>query len=199
MDTGSPPAHPGFSFRPRRNAGFSLVEVVLAIGIVSFAFVALLGLLPAGLSTFRTAIDTSNEARILQALTGKAQLTDYSKLPDLDYENKKEIFYFDEEGSATDTSLNEIPELKPQRLYEAKMFVRKASDKKSEEDLTRDLSFSTTLMVVFANIASPAAKEFDSLDTLDDVEALLHKNKGRTNVRIRTMLVSKMDAIPRRD
>lgn len=186
----------GIPLRPHRAAGFSLVEVVLAIGIVSFAFVALLGLLPAGLSTFRTAIDTSNEAHIVQALAGRAQLTDYVRLPDLDYANKQEIFYFDEEGSAVDTSNTEIPELKPQRLYEAKMFVRKAADKHSEDDLSRDLSFSTTLMVVFANMASPAAKEFDSLETLEDVEDLLKRNKGRTNVRIRTMLISKMDAVP---
>ncbi len=200
MDTGSPPAPASVPSRLRRTAGFSLVEVVLAIGIVSFAFVALLGLLPAGLSTFRTAIDTSNEARILQSITGKAQLTDFSKLPELDYTSQKEIFYYDEEGSQTDTSVSEIPDLKSQRLYEAKIFVKKASEKKADDyDLTRDLGFSTTLMVVFANMASPAAREFDTIESVDDLETLLNKQKGRTNVHIRTMLISKMDGVPHAD
>src|ERR1044072_1866403 len=41
----------GFNTR-RRSGGFSLIEVTLALGIVGFAFVVLIGLLPAGLSVF---------------------------------------------------------------------------------------------------------------------------------------------------
>ncbi len=55
---------------PRRtirfSPAFSLVEVVMAIGIVSFALVALLGLLPAGLSAQRQAL---SRARCVQALS----------------------------------------------------------------------------------------------------------------------------------
>src|SRR4051812_37258891 len=41
----------------RQRSGFTLVEVTMAIGIVAFAFLALLALLPAGNVAFRRAID----------------------------------------------------------------------------------------------------------------------------------------------
>jgi type II secretory pathway pseudopilin PulG len=45
---------------PRKSAaGFSLVEVTLAIGVIAFAFVALLGMLPVGLNTHRQSVDLS--------------------------------------------------------------------------------------------------------------------------------------------
>ena len=59
---------------------FSLVEVVIAVGIVSFAFVAILGLIPAGLSQFRQAMDTSVCAQIGQRVIMDAQQTDYEAL-----------------------------------------------------------------------------------------------------------------------
>jgi uncharacterized protein (TIGR02598 family) len=65
-----------------RQRGFSLVEVTLAIGIVSFAFLAILGLIPIGLQTFRSAIDTSVSAQIFQRVINEAQQTDFDTLVD---------------------------------------------------------------------------------------------------------------------
>lgn len=47
----------------RRDSAFSLVEVVLALGVVSFAVVAVIGLFPTALSSNRS---SSNEARASQ-------------------------------------------------------------------------------------------------------------------------------------
>jgi len=66
----------------RRQSGFSLVEVVLAVGVISFAFVAIMGLLPAGLQQFRQATDNSVCAQIAQRVIQDAQLTDFSILVD---------------------------------------------------------------------------------------------------------------------
>ncbi len=76
MQTVSSPEHPANS------AGFSLVEVALAIGVVAFAFVGLLALLPAGLTTFRRAIDTSMSAQIAQRVINDAQQSDFDVLID---------------------------------------------------------------------------------------------------------------------
>ena len=65
-----------------RPSGFSLVEVVLAVGIIAFAFVAILGLLPAGLHQFRQAMDTSISAQIAQRVIEDAQQTDFDTLVD---------------------------------------------------------------------------------------------------------------------
>jgi uncharacterized protein (TIGR02598 family) len=58
------------------------VEVVIAVGIVAFAFVAILGLLPAGLTQFRQAIDTSVCAQISQRVIMDAQQSDFDVLTD---------------------------------------------------------------------------------------------------------------------
>lgn len=73
--------------RPFRSASlraraFSLVEVVLAVGVVAFAFVAIMGLLPAGMTQFRQAIDTSVCAQIAQRVIMEAQQTDFDILTD---------------------------------------------------------------------------------------------------------------------
>lgn len=76
-----------------RLRAFSLIEVVISIGIVSFAMVALVGMLPVGLNTFRRAINTTVESQIVQGITSDLQLTDYTKLPATAVVN-----YYDEQG-----------------------------------------------------------------------------------------------------
>lgn len=88
---------------PRRSRAFSLVEVVLAIGVVSFAFVAIMGLLPAGMSQFRKAIDTTMAADIAQRIISDAQQADFDTLtngPSNGLANSPYQYYryFDERG-----------------------------------------------------------------------------------------------------
>lgn len=64
----------------KQKAAFTLVEVVLALGVVAFAFVPIIGLLPVGLDMSRKAIDATVEAQIAQELTTQAQQTDFSVL-----------------------------------------------------------------------------------------------------------------------
>jgi uncharacterized protein (TIGR02598 family) len=78
----------------RRQAAFSLVEVVMALGIAAFCLVALLGLMPVGLKTVRDARGDSLRAEILKSMGNIAQQTDYSLLSNL--AGKK--YYFDING-----------------------------------------------------------------------------------------------------
>ena len=66
--------------RLRARGGFTLVEVVLAIGVVAFAFVGLFALLPSGLSLFRQAMDTSMGSQISQQVVGEAEQADFDTL-----------------------------------------------------------------------------------------------------------------------
>lgn len=72
-----------FLCRSCGNSGFSLVEVVLAMGIIAVAFIPLMGLLPIGLNTSQQAIDTTVQAQILQQMTGLAQEAGWSNLSTL--------------------------------------------------------------------------------------------------------------------
>jgi uncharacterized protein (TIGR02598 family) len=47
-------------------SGFSLVEVVLAIGVIAFAIVAILGMFPVGLQTSHSSQDETRAAQIAQ-------------------------------------------------------------------------------------------------------------------------------------
>lgn len=67
-------------WRKSLRRGFSLVEVVLAIGVVAFAFVGIFALLPVGLGVFREAIDTSVSSQIVQRVVSDAQVADFETL-----------------------------------------------------------------------------------------------------------------------
>lgn len=61
---------------------FSLVEVVMSIGIVALAFVPLLGLIPSGLHSFRESMDTAIGSQIAQKVINEAIQTDFDTLVD---------------------------------------------------------------------------------------------------------------------
>jgi uncharacterized protein (TIGR02598 family) len=79
--TPSSPAPRKFIAR-QGQSGFSLVEVVLAVGVIAFAFVAILGLLPAGLTQFRQAMDNSIASQIAQRVIMDAQQSDFDLVID---------------------------------------------------------------------------------------------------------------------
>ncbi len=93
--------HP--TFRQNLTGAFTLVETVLAIGVVSFAMISILGLIPVGLTTFRSAINVSVESSIANALAGEAQRSDFSNLPD-----ETSIYYFDEQGIRLDNVADSV-------------------------------------------------------------------------------------------
>ena len=47
--------------------GFSLIEIVMALGILAFSIMSIMGLIPLALGAAHTAIDTGVRTRILQA------------------------------------------------------------------------------------------------------------------------------------
>jgi len=92
----------------RTGKAFTLIETVLAIGIVSFAFVGIMGLLPCGLQVFRKAMDTTLEGQMVQHLVGKISQTPYDDLAQLEGRS----FWFDEAGG-------QVAEQNPDALYSA--------------------------------------------------------------------------------
>ncbi len=82
---------------PARNSAFTLVETAMAVGIVAFAFVTLMALVPAGLTTFRRSVDVSVCAQIAQRVLDDAGETDFDTLIDqqtLEQSNPAEGFTF---------------------------------------------------------------------------------------------------------
>jgi uncharacterized protein (TIGR02598 family) len=79
-----PPAH-------KLAGAFSLVEVTLALGLVGFAVLAVIGLLPGGLSTLRQSMEQTVEAQIVQSIAAQSVITPFKQMSTNDQ-------YFDDEG-----------------------------------------------------------------------------------------------------
>ncbi len=116
---------------PRTRKGFTLIEVALAVALITVVFVALLGLLPGGASTFRRALDLSVCAQIAQRVVSDAQEADFDvfiderNLPD-GQEGRDFTFrapqvqeartrYFDEQGS--EIVPRQPPDLSPEERH----------------------------------------------------------------------------------
>jgi uncharacterized protein (TIGR02598 family) len=52
------------------NAGFSLIEVVIAIGIFAFCIVAIIGMLPVGMNSVRSVSNENNAIHIATSIEG---------------------------------------------------------------------------------------------------------------------------------
>ena len=66
--------------RGRSDSAFSLVEVVMAMGIVTFALVALMGLLVGGIQINRDSTGESQAVNLLQAMVADRQAAGYANL-----------------------------------------------------------------------------------------------------------------------
>ena len=88
--------------RPSRchDSAFSLVEIALALGIIAFGLVAVFGLMPLGLSSFKKAMDISVGAQIAQVVIDDAQQSEFSSLINgQTVPFAQAIRYFDEQGT----------------------------------------------------------------------------------------------------
>ncbi len=115
----TPLASPVAELPPRKKravlrAGFSLIEVVLALGIVSFAFLPMLGLLPLGLSAFQKAIDTTVISQIVQKIGNEAQQSDFDGIQTA---TPDKFRYFDDQGTEVNA------DAKANAIYQARLIV----------------------------------------------------------------------------
>ena len=91
-------------FRHLKAAGFSLVETVIALGIMGLAVTALLGLLPHGMEMSKKAANAGAEARILDTL--RSELGNFS-FGGLSRVTRKRLA-FDEEGMLLNNSASAV-------------------------------------------------------------------------------------------
>ena len=93
------------------SAAFSLVEVTLAIGVMGFAFVAIIGLVPVGLGNFRQTKNVSVASDISARILSELQDTPFTQLCptavtagqswSMTKADGSTIRYFDDQGTET--------------------------------------------------------------------------------------------------
>jgi uncharacterized protein (TIGR02598 family) len=90
------PKPPGGSLAGRRHA-FSLIEVVIALGIFAFAIVPIIGLLGSGMGTLKDSMSDTVRSDIARRVVGEYQRMPYSNL----ISGTSVDYYYDAEGVAT--------------------------------------------------------------------------------------------------
>lgn len=99
--------------RFRARLGFSLVEIVMAIGIVSFALIATLGLLPVGLNVMRESMNQTALANISHQIRGELQQISFDPGTSFNIQQLgSSTYYYTRDGLRTEASDAE-------RFYEA--------------------------------------------------------------------------------
>ncbi len=83
--------------RPVRAVAFSLIEVLLALGVTSFALLTMAALIPMGLSEARQASDATTESQIVQFARNEIEMTPFTNLSAWAGTNS----YFDNQGLPT--------------------------------------------------------------------------------------------------
>lgn len=85
------------------SAGFSLVEVTLALGVAAFCLIVLFGLLPLGVKTNQTSISQTAAAALLSSVIADLRATPTTSPTSRQYEitlGTAKVLYFDGEGQA---------------------------------------------------------------------------------------------------
>lgn len=96
----------------RKAAAFSLVEVVLAVGIMAVGVVTILGLLPHGMEMSRKTANEQAETRIVDQLIGELNATDWTTMSGLVSAGNAGITrFFDDQGLEITGSAGSIQEL----------------------------------------------------------------------------------------
>jgi len=80
---------------------FTLVEVVLALGVASFGLIAMMGLLTVGLKTFHDTISQTTETEIAQQMANQLQLANFSSVS---AQGASTNYGFTQEGLLTNTA-----------------------------------------------------------------------------------------------
>jgi uncharacterized protein (TIGR02598 family) len=62
-------------FRTRKNSGFSLIEVTLALGVAAFCLIALFGLIPVSMQTNRNATNQTAATSIIAGVVADLRAT----------------------------------------------------------------------------------------------------------------------------
>jgi len=200
MHTTAPPVHQTLSFprtdalplpKKNRRAGFSLIEVTLSIAIIAFAFIALIGLLPAGMNVFTQTMDSTNEMRIVSYLTSMMQATDYDRLNDQSF--AADIYYFDVDGGYLDSDRNQNARYANERIYAARVMFERQNVPLGGgvEYFNRDTVALKGLVFVGKNNDTVKAYLSGVSNPTMAVQTLPDKHK----VRIFPMVISKTDSI----
>jgi uncharacterized protein (TIGR02598 family) len=106
---------------PKPSAAFSLIEITVAIGVISIALLAILGLVPIGMKSGREAVDATRTSLIAQDVFNRVRASTMSNDPASQHyfgaypTDVASFFFYTAEGARTGELLRvQYPNDKPQ-------------------------------------------------------------------------------------
>jgi uncharacterized protein (TIGR02598 family) len=100
---------------PKQTRGFSLVEVAIALGVVAFAVVSLVGVLPVALASYRDSMDSSLRTNVIQQIVAELSQVPFGDVTD------SPSRLFDDQGIELVTGT--VEERRVKAIYEARYTV----------------------------------------------------------------------------
>ncbi len=192
MDTLLPPEQRPFALlRPhektRISPGFSIIEVTLAIAVIATMFVAVLGLLPAGMRMAEDANGTNAQSRVVAHLISMMQTGGYKKV--LDQNRTNSLYYYDVEGNYLDCDTAAIPAYESKRIYAARAIALQQNIPNGTDKFDVDKTASKVVIVMGRNDSSVT----DKIRKLSDEKSIRELSAG-TRVKMQAVLLSRMDS-----
>ncbi len=83
----------------KKKAGFTLIEVMIAMAIFSFSFIGIMGMMSTGLYLFHQGTNLTTSTEIAQQVINSVQQTSYSQLSGLE----GQMYYYDDQGNLLTT------------------------------------------------------------------------------------------------
>jgi uncharacterized protein (TIGR02598 family) len=148
-------------FRHRLVSGFSLIETVLALGIMGLAITALLGLLPHGIEMSRKAANVSAMSRILDSVQSRLAMNSFAALKNLG----ATTLHYDDQGAVLEdggdlTMTSYVVRVRPARS--APQAILPGSGAQEETLLCFSVDIAATANVNFS-FDGAAKNAFDSM------------------------------------
>jgi len=131
-------------FRANKMArsGFSLVEVTLALGVMAFTIISLMGLLTTGCQSSQQSMRRNMKSEIAQGILGAVQLSRYQLLAQFDNNH----FFFDAQG-------NPLPSGDNKAVYQAQTTL---AAPKNQIDFAPSQNVATNVVVDVWAVAEPS-------------------------------------------
>ncbi len=180
--------------RKRRSGGFSLIEVSMALAIVAIAFVALIGLLPAGMKVFEAAANTTAETRMVAHLSSLVQAADYTKFKASAPALASNYFYYDVDGSFVDSKNEPVAGSEQKRIYAAKILVD-AQNVPSEGAVYDPTVTASKVLIVMGRNDPFVLKTLDTINTTSVITNGVGINPN-TKIKVQPIIVARMDIEP---
>lgn len=173
----------------RKKAGFSLIEVCMALAIVAVVFVTLIGLLPTGMKIFDDASQTTAQTRIVSHLVSMLQSVDYMKFKSNTVANQT-LHFYDVDGAYVDSESAPENGSEPRRVYAARIVDSTQNIPNTGGNYDVLKTASRVLLLMGRN--DPAVQQkLKSAGTPAMVSVLINRSSG---IKVQPVMITRMDA-----